>query len=73
MHDLKENPKAKLKHIAASHGLNRKTLYNRYYGKTHAARAAHPECRTLSDEGEKGVEGWVEKRDALGILQNLKS
>ena len=29
-------------------------------------RAPHPECRTLSDEEKKGVEGWVKKRDALG-------
>ena len=72
IYDLKENPKAKLKHIAACHGLNRKTLYNFYNGKTHAVRAAHPECRTLSDEEEKGIEDWVEKRDALGHLPKHK-
>ena len=33
--------------------------------KTQEARAAHPECRTLSNEEGRGVESWVEKRDAL--------
>ena len=34
-------------------------------GKTQEAKPAHPECRPLSNEEERGVESWVEKRDAL--------
>ena len=66
--DLKDNPESKMKHVAARahYGLNRDTLHNRYYGKTQAARAAHPEQRSLAEEQERSVEEWVEKRDALG-------
>ena len=63
--DLKENPESKMKHVAAHYGLSRDSLHN-YYGKTQAARAAHPEQRPLTEKQERSVEGWVEKRDALG-------
>ena len=55
-----------MKHIAAHYGLDRDTLHNGYYGKTQAARAAHPEQRSLTEEQERSVEEWVEKWDALG-------
>ena len=58
---------AKSKHIAAHHGLSR------YYGRTQAARAAHPECRFLSNEQEGGIEGWAEMRDTLGFPPNTKT
>jgi hypothetical protein len=48
--ELKENPNSKLKHVAAYHGLNNKTLLNRYYGRTLAARESHPESRKLAPE-----------------------
>jgi hypothetical protein len=65
--ELRENPDSKLKHVAAFHGLNRKTLFNRYYGRTQAARDAHPESRKLAPEEENAVIEWVEKRDTLGF------
>jgi len=66
--ELKENPNSKLKHATAYHGLNNKTLFNRYYGHTPAARESHPESRKLIPEEERAVVKWVEKRDTLGFL-----
>ena len=65
--ELRENPKSKLKNVASANGLTRKTLYNRYYGRTHAARAAHPEQQVLTTAQEEAVVRWVERRDALGF------
>ena len=61
-----------MKHVAAHYGLNRDTLHNRYYGKTQAARAAHPEQRSLTEEHERSVEEWMENRDALGYPPKRK-
>ena len=47
-------------------------LHNRYYGKTQAARAAHPEQRSLTEEHERSVEEWMENRDALGYPPKRK-
>ena len=52
-------------HVVAHYGLDRDTLHNHYYGKTQAARAALPEQRSLTEEQERSVEEWVERRDAL--------
>jgi hypothetical protein len=70
--ELRESPDSKLKHVAAFHGLNRKTLFNRYYGRTQAARDAHPESRKLAPEEENAVIEWVEKRDTLGFPPKYK-
>jgi hypothetical protein len=67
-----ENPDSKLKHVAAFHGLNRKTLFNLYYGRTQAARDAHPESGKLAPEEENAVIEWVEKRDTLGLRPKHK-
>ena len=66
INDLKENPESKIKHVAAHYGLTRDTLHNRYYGKTQAARAVHPEQRSPTKEQERSLEQWVGKQDALG-------
>lgn len=41
-------------------------LHNRYFGKTHAAKAAHPEQMLLTEERGGSVEEWIEKGDSLG-------
>jgi hypothetical protein len=61
---LKENPSSKLKHVAAYHDFNIKTLLNRYYGRTLVAKDSHPESRKLTPEEAQAV---VEKRDTLGF------
>ena len=38
----------------------------RYYGRTQAARAAHPEVLVLTPDQEESVERWAEKRGSLG-------
>jgi len=53
--DLGDDPGAKLKHVAAAHGISRNILTNRYYGHTQAARDTHPESRKLSPDEEKAV------------------
>ena len=46
--DLKSSPESKTPHIAAHGKLSEGHLeYNRYYGRTQSARAAHPEERTV--------------------------
>ena len=65
--ELNDNPDSKLKHIAAANGLTKKTLYNRYCGRTHAAQAAHPEQQALTKAEEDEIVRWVEWRDTLGF------
>ena len=60
---FEREPYVQNKHVTAHYG---PTLHNRYYGKTQAARAAHPGQRLLTEEQERSAEEWVEKRDALG-------
>jgi hypothetical protein len=59
--ELRENPDSKLKLVAAYHGFNSKTLFNRCCGRTQAARDAHPESRKLVPEEEQAVVEWAEK------------
>ena len=66
INDLKEDLESKIKHVAVHYGPTRDTLHNRYYGKTQAARAVHPEQRSPTEEQERSLEQWVEKQDALG-------
>ena len=70
--DLKTSPESKISHIAAHYKLSRGTIYNRYYGRTQAARAAPPEELVLTPDQEESVERWVGKRDSLGYLPNHK-
>ena len=54
-------------------GLTKDTLHNRYYGKTQAARVAHPEQKLLTEEQERSLAEWVEKRDALDYPQIIRN
>ena len=69
---LESSPEFKISHIAAHHSLSRGTIYNRYYGRTQATRAAHPEELVLTPDQEESVERWVEKRDSLGYSPKHK-
>jgi len=53
--ELKENPNPRPEHVAAYHGLNNKTLFSRYCGRTLTARGSHLESRELTLEEEQAV------------------
>jgi hypothetical protein len=63
---FKSSPKTRLNNTARANGLSRKTLYNRYYGHTHAARSAHLERRGINEE-ENAVVQWLEKRNSMSF------
>jgi hypothetical protein len=70
--ELRENPDSKLKHVAAYHGHNSKTFFNRYYGSTRAVRDGHPESRKLTPEEEAGFSRMDGQARHFGISPKHK-